>query len=135
MEGHDIMERIWEKDYGPFRVFGYVAPEDMDISEIFDEDAGYHIDGLRNDIEQGNKIWVCAYAKVYCKGIELGDHSIGGLLYKNNDELAEEVFDKDVHDLVHESLKQARASLNYLKDVKAPPREQLTSQFMEGQIW
>ena len=61
------MERIWEKDYGPFRVFGYVAPEEMDISEIFDEDAGYHIDGLRNDIEQGNKIWVCAYAKVYCK--------------------------------------------------------------------
>ena len=48
---------------------------------------------------------------------------------------AEEVFDKDVHDLVHDSLKEARASLNYLKDVKAPPREQLTSQFMEGRVY
>ena len=47
----------------------------------------------------------------------------------------EEIFEKDTHDIVHDALKEARASLNYLKDVKAPPREQLTSQFMEGQVW
>ena len=79
------MERIWEKDYGPFRAFGYVAPEDIDVAEIFDEDAGYHIDGLRNDINNGDKVWVQAQVKVYCKGIELGDASMGGLLYKDYD--------------------------------------------------
>ena len=130
-----MSERIWEKDYGPFRVFGYVAPEEVDVADLFDEEAGYHIDGLRNDINNGKKVWVYATAKVYCKGVELGDSSMGGLLYKDYDGIKDEVFEKDTHDIVHDALKTARASLNYLKDVKAPPREQLTSQFMEGQVY
>ena len=130
------MENIWDKDYGPFRVFGYVEPEDMDVEDIFDDPASkYNMFHIKRDIEYGKKIWVQATAKVYCKGVELGLASIGGLLYKDNDEIKEEVFGNDCHDIVHEALKEARASLNYLKDVKAPPREQLTSQFMEGQVW
>ena len=129
------MERIWEKDYGPFRAFGYVAPEDIDVAEIFDEDAGYHIDGLRNDINNGDKVWVWAQVKVYCKGIELGDASMGGLLYKDYDEIKKEVFEEDTHGIVHEALKGARASMKYLREVKIPSQEQLTSQFMEGQEW
>ena len=128
------MERIWEKDYGPFRVFGYVTPEEMDVGEIFDKtEDGF--DKLRQDVNNGNKIWVCATARVFCKGVELGDSSIGGLLYKDYDGLKKEIFEEDHQSIVHEALKEARASLNYLKDVKAPPREQLTSQFMEGQVW
>ena len=128
------MENIWEKDYGPFRVFGYVAPEEMDVREIFDADAfdSPDVDEIRVDVNNGNKIWVCATAKVYCKGVELGSANIGGLLFDDYEELKKEVFEIDNHDIVHEALKEARASLNYLKDVKAPPREQLTSQFMEG---
>ncbi len=129
-----MSERIWEKDYGPFRVFGYVTPEEMDVGEIFDKtEDGF--DKLRQDVNNGNKIWVCATARVFCKGVELGDSSIGGLLYKDYDGLKKEIFEEDHQSIVHEALKEARASLNYLKDVKAPPREQLTSQFMEGQIW
>ena len=128
------MERIWEKDYGPFRAFGYVAPEEIDVGEIFENDAD-NVDEIRTDILNGDKVWVWAQVKVYCKGIELGDASMGGLLYKDYDGIKEEVFEKDIHDIVHDALKEARASLNYLKDVKAPPREQLTSQFMEGQEW
>ena len=128
--------RIWEKDYGPFRVFGYVEPEDMDVEDIFDDDASklnmFHI---KHDIEYGKKIWVQAQVKVYCKGVELGSANIGGLLYKDYDGLKKEIFEEDHQSIVHEALKEARASLNYLKDVKAPPREQLTSQFMEGQVW
>ena len=130
------MENIWDKDYGPFRVFGYVEPEDMDVEDIFDDPASkYNMFHIKRDIEYGKKIWVQATAKVYCKGIELGDSSMGGLLYKDYDGIKKEVFEEDTHDIVHEALKEARASLNYLKDVKAPPREQLTSQFMEGQVW
>ena len=128
------MERIWEKDYGPFRVFGYVAPEEMDVAEIFENDAD-NVDEIRADIRMGDKVWVYATARVFCKGVELGDASIGGLLYKDYDGIKKEIFDEDTHDIVHDALKIARASLNYLKDVKAPPREQLTSQFMEGQIY
>ena len=130
------MERIWEKDYGPFRAFGYVAPEDIDVEEMFDDDASklnmFHI---KHDIEYGKKVWAIATAKVYCKGVELGSRNIGGLLYKDYDGIKKEIFEEDHQSIVHEALKEARASLNYLKDVKAPPREQLTSQFMEGQIW
>ena len=130
------MENIWHKDYGPFRVFGYVEPEDMDVEDIFDDDASklnmFHI---KQDIAYGKKVWAIATAKVYCKGVELGSANIGGLLYKDYDGLKKEIFEEDHQSIVHEALKEARASLNYLKDVKAPPREQLTSQFMEGQIW
>ena len=132
--GRCLMERIWEKDYGPFRVFGYVAPEEMDVEEIFENDAD-NVDEIRADIRMGDKVWVYATARVFCKGVELGDASIGGLLYKDYDGIKKEIFDEDTHDIVHDALKEARASLNYLKDVKAPPREQLTSQFMEGQVY
>ena len=129
-----MSERIWEKDYGPFRVFGYVAPEEMDVGEIFENGAD-NIKEIREEILNGDKIWVYATARVFCKGVELGDASIGGLLYKDYDGIKKEIFDEDTHDIVHDALKIARASLNYLKDVKAPPREQLTSQFMEGQVY
>ena len=86
--------RIWEKDYGPFRAFGYVAPEDIDVEDIFDDDASkLNMFHLKEDIAYGKKIWVQAQVKVYCKGIELGDASMGGLLYKDYDGLKKEIFD------------------------------------------
>ena len=131
-----MFERIWEKDYGPFRAFGYVAPEDIDVEDIFDDDASkLNMFHLKEDIAYGKKIWVQAQVKVYCKGIELGDASMGGLLYKDYDGLKKEVFEEDTHGIVHEALKGARASMKYLREVKIPSQEQLTSQFMEGQVW
>ena len=131
------MERIWEKDYGPFRAFGYVAPEEIDVGEIFDDHAfdSPNVDEIRTDINNGDKVWVWAQVKVYCKGIELGDASMGGLLYKDYDGIKKEVFEEDTHDIVHEALKGARASMKYLREVKIPSQEQLTSQFMEGQVY
>ena len=131
------MERIWEKDYGPFRAFGYVAPEEIDVGEIFDDHAfdSPNVDEIRTDINNGDKVWVWAQVKVYCKGIELGDASMGGLLYKDYDGIKKEIFEEDTHDIVHEALKGARASMKYLREVKIPSQEQLTSQFMEGQVW
>jgi hypothetical protein len=128
------MENIWEKDYGPFRVFGYVAPEEMDVGEIFDDHAfdSPNVDEIRTDILNGDKIWVYATARVFCKGVELGDSSIGGLLYKDYDGIKKEIFEEDHQSIVHEALKEARGSLKTLKGVKAPAEEQLTSQFMEG---
>ena len=131
-----MFERIWEKDYGPFRAFGYVAPEDIDVEEIFDDDASkLNMFHLKEDIAYGKKIWVQAQVKVYCKGIELGDASMGGLLYKDYDGLKKEIFEEDHQSIVHEALKGARASMKYLREVKIPSQEQLTSQFMEGQVW
>ena len=131
------MERIWEKDYGPFRAFGYVAPEEIDVGEIFDADAfdSPNVDEIRTDINNGDKVWVWAQVKVYCKGIELGDSSMGGLLYKNYDGIKKEIFEEDTHGIVHNALKEARASMKYLREIKIPAEEQLTSQFMEGQVY
>jgi len=127
-------ELIWEKEYGPFKAFGYVAPEEIDVADIFDKDAD-NVDEIRNDINNGDKVWVWAQVKVYCKGIELGNFSIGGLLYKDYDGLKKEIFEEDHQSIVHEALKEARASMKYLRAVKMPAEEQLTSQFMEGQVW
>ena len=130
-------ELIWEKEFGPFKAFGYVAPEEIDVGEIFDADAfdSPNVDEIRTDINNGDKVWVWAQVKVYCKGIELGDASMGGLLYKDYDGLKKEIFEEDHQSIVHEALKEARASMKYLREIKIPAEEQLTSQFMKGQVW
>ena len=128
-------ELIWEKEYGPFKAFGYVAPEELGVEEIFDADAHGEVEKTIQDINNGDKVWVLAQVKVYCKGIELGDGSMGGLLYKDYDGIKKEIFEEDTHGIVHEALKEARASMKYLREVKIPAEEQLTSQFMEEQIW
>ena len=130
-------ELVWEKEFGPFKAFGYVAPEEMDVGEIFDADAfdSPNVDQIRTDINNGDKVWVWAQVKVYCKGIELGSGSMGGLLYKDYNGIKKEIFKEDTHGIVHDALKEARGSLKTLKGVKAPAEEQLTSQFMEGQVW
>ena len=127
-------ELVWEKEFGPFKAFGYVAPEEMDVGEIFDADAfdSPNVDEIRTDINNGDKVWVLAQVKVYCKGIELGDGSMGGLLYKDYDGIKKEIFEEDTHGIVHDALKEARASMKYLREIKIPAEEQLTSQFMEG---
>ena len=129
-----MSELIWEKEYGPFKAFGYVAPEEIDVAEIFDQGAD-NLDEIRHKINMGDNVWVWAQVKVYCKGIELGDSSMGGLLYKDYDGIKKEIFEEDTHGIVHDALKEARASMKYLREIKIPAEEQLTSQFMEGQVW
>ncbi len=127
-------DKVWEKEYGPFKVFVYTSIEDIDPKDMFPADTN-PVEQICKDIQNGDKIWVIARADVYCKGVELGSATIGGLLYKNYDELIAEVCENDCHDIVHEALKEARATMKYLREVKIPAEEQLTSQFMEGQIW
>ena len=126
-------ELLCEKEYNPFKVFIYTQPEDIDVAEMFDKTED-DIDELRADINKGDKIWVMARAVAYCKGVELGGASIGGLHYDSYEDLKKDIL-KDEHNIIHEALKEARGSLSTLRGVKAPPREQLTSQFMEGQVW
>ena len=106
--------KIWEKDYGPFRVFVYINDEDIDPKDVFPADSN-PIDKICKEIENGDKIWVIARAEVWCKGVELGSANMGGLLYNNHKELIEEVCENDCHDIVHEALKEARATMKYLR--------------------
>ena len=126
-------ELLCEKEYKPFKVFIYTQPEDIDVAEMFDKTED-DIDELREDINKGNKIWVMARAVAYCKGVELGFASMGGLLYDSYEDLKKDIL-RDEHDIIHEALKEARGSLKTLKAVTAPAEEQLTSQFMEGQVY
>ena len=124
-------ELLCEKEYKPFKVFIYTQPEDIDVAEMFDKTED-DIDELRADINKGNKIWVMARAVAYCKGVELGFASMGGLLYDSYEDLKKDILN-DEHNIIHEALKEARGSLKTLKAVKAPVEEQLTSQFMDSQ--
>ena len=126
-------ELLCEKEYKPFKVFIYTQPEDIDVAEMFDKTED-DIDELREDINKGDKIWVMARAVAYCKGVELGFASMGGLLYESYESLKKDIL-KDEHNIIHEALKEARGSLKTLKAVKAPEEEQLTSQFMDGWIY
>ena len=127
-------DKVWEKDYGPFRVFVYINDEDIDPRDMFPADSN-PIEKIIKQIEAGDKIWVQARAEVWCKGVELGSANIGGLLYDDNESLVQEVCENDCNDIVHEALKEARATMKYLRAVKMPAEEQLTSQFMEGQVY
>jgi len=129
----DNQELLCEKEYKPFKVFIYTQPEDVDVADMFDESIG-DVEKIYNDINNGKKIWVMARAVAYCKGVELGFASMGGLLYDSYEDLKKDIL-KDEHNIIHEALKEARGSLKTLKGVKAPAEEQLTSQFMEGQVY
>ena len=131
----DNEELLCSKEYSPFKVFIYTQPEEMDVADMYDDDASkYNMFHIKQDIAYGKKIWVMARAVAYCKGVELGFASMGGLLYDSYESLKKDIL-KDEHDIIHEALKEARGSLKTLKAVKAPAEEQLTSQFMEGQVW
>ena len=131
-------ELLCEKEYKPFKVFIYTQPEDIDVAEMFDKTED-DINELRTDINKGNKIWVMARAVAYCKGVELGFASMGGLLYDSYEDLKKDILDSNlknkIYEIIHEALKEARGSLKTLKAVTAPAEEQLTSQFMEGQVY
>ena len=83
-------ELLCEKEYKPFKVFIYTQPEDIDVAEMFDKTED-DIDELRADINKGNKIWVMARAVAYCKGVELGGASIGGLHYDSYEDLKKDI--------------------------------------------
>ena len=52
--------------------------------------------------------------------------------YFNWDALIDEVFYKDNRSLVHNTIRDARLNLEEFQEVKLPPAEQLTAQYMEA---
>ena len=57
---------------------------------------------------------------------------IGNHEYESFDELMDDVFREDNRALVHNSIREARMNLEEFQEVKLPPAEQLTSQYMEA---
>lgn len=129
-------ETVWEFKTAQFRIALEVSPEEMDPADSFEfED---DIEAVRN----GDVEWFCADVAVYYKGngIALGRDSLGGCAYNSVREFYTSHWDSPAMSrncsamrlargdnvvmceyftsMVREAISQARATLDYLREIK-----------------
>jgi hypothetical protein len=85
--------------------------EDMDPADSFDESC-FDIQEIREDIDAGRLDWFILRVRVFLDDVELGRNIVGGMLYKD----AEEVLtDGVVDDMLAEAMHEARSRAIKLK--------------------
>ena len=70
------------------------------------------------EIQDGYKYWVILRARVFLAGIEIGSHSLGGLLFDNTDQM-ESMMQSDFEDIIGEAVSVARHNLKQMADAMA----------------
>jgi hypothetical protein len=73
------------------------------------------IDKTEKEIQDGYKYWVILRARVFLAGIEIGSHSLGGLLFDNTDQM-ESMMQSDFEDIIGEAVSVARHNLKQMAD-------------------
>jgi hypothetical protein len=82
----------------------------------FDDAVGAEwIDKTEKEIQDGYKYWVILRARVFLAGIEIGSHSLGGLLFDNTDQM-ESMMQSDFEDIIGEAVSVARHNLKQMAD-------------------
>jgi hypothetical protein len=82
----------------------------------FDDAVGAEwIDRTEKEIQDGYKYWVILRARVFLAGIEIGSHSLGGLLFDNTDQM-ESMMQSDFEDIIGEAISVARHNLKQMAD-------------------
>ena len=107
--------RYWDKmretHEGPFTIIVDKSWEDMNVRDCFD-DSCYNIEDLENKVNDGTYEWFMLRARVLLKGAEIGEHTVGGFMYEN----AEEVLcDGTADDVVWEAKREAKQWIENLK--------------------
>lgn len=109
--------RYWDRmrvyEEGPFTIIVDKSWEDLSIRDHFDESC-YDIEELEHKVNDGTYDWFMLRARVLLKGAEIGEHTVGGFLYEN----ADEVFsDGMADDVVWAAKCEAKEWINDIKEV------------------
>jgi len=102
--------------FQPFSIRLDYSNEDMTLRDIYkyDDDQEW-IDKTAQEITDGYKYFVILRAKVYLAGVEVGSHSLGGLLFDNTDEM-ESMMATDYEGIIAEAVEKAKHNLKQMVD-------------------
>ena len=73
------------------------------------------INATEKEIQDGYKYWVTVRAKVYLAGIEVGSHSLAGLLFDDTDEM-ESMMRLDYEGIIAEAVETAKHNLKQMSE-------------------
>jgi len=114
----------WQKlnylgdQFRPFHIKLDHCDDDVDFRDMyrFDEpvDAEW-IDRTEKEIQDGYKHWAILRARVFLAGVEVGSHSLGGLLFDDTDQM-ESMMKSDYEGIIGEAVSVARHNLKQMAD-------------------
>ena len=114
----------WQKlnysgdQFKPFHIKLDYCDEGVDFREMHRFDDGVDEDWINKtekEIQDGYKYWVTVRAKVYLAGIEVGSHSLAGLLFDDTDEM-ESMMRLDNEGIIAEAVETAKHNLKQMSE-------------------
>ena len=104
------------RDFGPFHIRLDYCDEDMNLRDIYgyDDDPEW-VEKTAQQIADGDKYFVVLRAKVYLAGVELGSHSLGGMLFDSTDEM-EAMMRMDYEGIIAEAVANAKHNLKKMSE-------------------
>jgi hypothetical protein len=105
-----------ENKFQPFHIKLDYCDEEISLRDIykFDDDQEW-IDRTAQEIIDGYKYFVILRARVYLAGVEVGSHSLGGLLFDNTDEM-ESMMRLDYEGIIAEAVDKAKHNLKKMSE-------------------
>ena len=102
--------------FQPFHIRLDYCHEDVAFRDMynFDDDEEW-INRTEKEIEDGYKYWVILRARVYLAGVEVGSHSLGGLLFDDTDQM-ESMMRSDYEGIISEAVANAKHNLRQMSE-------------------
>ena len=102
--------------FQPFHIRLDYCHEDVAFRDMyaFDDDEEW-ITKTEKEIEDGYKYWVILRARVYLAGVEVGSHSLGGLLFDDTDQM-ESMMRSDYEGIISEAVDNAKHNLRQMSE-------------------
>ena len=112
----------WQKleyrgdSFQPFHIRLDYCHEDVAFRDMyaFDDDEEW-ITKTEKEIEDGYRYWVILRARVYLAGVEVGSHSLGGLLFDGTDQM-ESMMRLDYEGIISEAVDNAKHNLRQMSE-------------------
>jgi hypothetical protein len=114
----------WQKlnysgdQFKPFNIRVDYCDEGVDFREMHRFDDGVDedwINATEKEIQDGYRYWVTVRAKVYLAGIEVGSHSLAGLLFDDTDQM-ESMMRLDYEGIIAEAVANAKHNLKKMSE-------------------
>lgn len=104
------------KEFRPFSVRLDYCDEFVNFRDMYgmDDDEEW-VNKTEKEIEEGYRYWVILRARVYLAGVEVGSHSLGGLLFDNTEQM-EGMMATDYEGIIAEAVENAKHNLKQMSE-------------------
>lgn len=104
------------EEFKPFHIRLDYCDETMPFRDMSDDAVDEHwVTKTQKEIEEGYRYWVVVRARVYLAGVELGSHSLGGLLFDDTEQI-EGMMATDFEGIIAEAMDTAKHNLRQMSE-------------------